>query len=198
MKKYLKMIPLIIYPYAYIIFLVLFNLAQIYGEDPIFYSPFMDYVYTGIILLFNLYVIFIAIFNSVITSKGRYSAHEAAKMNLIIKALQIPAYVFHFILGVLGAFASVWGIGFIIVAVCVDLLTIILTGINSIGCTRKLKKDGVITKGWAILAGIGSFIYCIDVVIAIVYVVLSSRGKYKAKLKLSSAETNQIPNATTN
>lgn len=178
MKKYLKTIPLIIYPYAYLIFLLVMWMMnscmqndEMFGES----NKSIWYITLGIIILYNLYVIFIAVYNAVVASKNGASAYQLAKMNLIVKGCQIPAYIFHFILGLLGFVMSVWGIGLIIFSVCIDLITIILTGINSIGCTVKMKKEGIITTTTAIFTGIGSFVYCIDIVVAIVYVMLSKK-----------------------
>ena len=92
-------------------------------------------------------------------------------MNLIIKGIQIPAYIMHFILGFLGLAMSVWGIGIVLWAILIDLLTILLTGISSIGCSIRMRKEGILSTAAAILMGIGCFVYCADVVIAIVYTV---------------------------
>ncbi len=117
------------------------------------------------------------IYNIVVTVKGKYTAYEAAKINLTVKAWQIPAYIFHFIMGAVGMVMSVWGIGFIMVAVIVDAVTIVLTGVNAIGCAVKLKKDGIIPMRTAIIYGIGSFIFCIDVFVALLYVGRSRKYK---------------------
>ena len=101
-------------------------------------------------------------------------------MNLIIKGIQIPAYIMHFILGFIGLAMSVWGIGFLLWAVLIDLLTILLTGISSIGCSIRMRKERLVSLPGAIFMGIGCFIYCVDVAIAIVYVV-KARKKSPAK-----------------
>ena len=108
------------------------------------------------------------------------TAGQAARMNLIIKGIQIPAYIMHFILGFIGLAMSVWGIGFLLWAVLIDLLTILLTGISSIGCSIRMRKERLVSLPGAIFMGIGCFIYCADVVIAIVYVV-KARKKSPAK-----------------
>ena len=86
---------------------------------------------------------------------------------MITKCVQIPAYIFHFIVGVFSLMLSIWGIGFLIFVIVVDLLTIILSGILAIGCVLKVKKQGVIQSGTAVLGIIGSFVYCVDVAVAI-------------------------------
>ena len=62
----------------------------------------------------------------------------------------------------------------------IDLLTILLTGISSIGCSVRMRKEGLVSLPGAIFMGVGCFIYCVDVVIAIVYVV-KARKKSPAK-----------------
>jgi len=166
--KYLKMIPVIIYPYIYVLILAIFLLfAGILPED------YTDVALIGLLIvavIYNLYSFIIVIVNAV----------QAARMNLIIKCVQIPAYIMHFILGFIGLAMSVWGIGFLLWAVLIDLLTILLTGISSIGCSVRMRKEGLVSLPGAIFMGVGCFIYCVDVVIAIVYVV-KARKKSPAK-----------------
>lgn len=177
MKKYLKLIPLILYPYAYLILLFsMFIFQKTFGNAAASENLFV--VLIGVFAIYHIYVLFIAIYNSVAMAKKRYSAHEAAKMNLAVKCWQIPAYIFHYLLGLLGLFMSIWGIGVILFVLVIDLLTIILTGIHSIGCTIRMKKDGILSPRLAFFTGVGSFIYCADIVIAIVYVSLCKRQKY--------------------
>ena len=93
----------------------------------------------------------------------------SAKQNLQIKCIQIPAYLINFALAILGVMMSVFGIGLILWAIVLDGVTIVLTGISALGCGRTLLRTGKITKGQAIWTMIGSFVYCVDVVIAIVW-----------------------------
>lgn len=180
MKKYLKMIPLMLYPYAYLIY-ILFIYFTIKSSRLMDAMEIIHFDFRITIVLFNLYVLFIAIFNAVITSKDESTSYEVAKMNLIIKGFQIPAYIFHFLISLVGLLMSVWGVGFIMIAIVVDLLSIILTGINSIGCTIKLKREGVINSKYAKIMGVGSFLYCVDLVIAIIYVVLCKKKSIELK-----------------
>lgn len=167
--KYLKMIPVIVYPYIYVLILAVFLLfLGILPED---YTDMAPIGLLIVAVIYNLYSFVIVIVNAVQAAKGKMTAKQAARMNLIIKGIQIPAYIMHFILGFIGLAMSVWGIGFLLWAVLIDLLTILLTGINSIGCSIRMRKEGLVSLPGAIFMGIGCFIYCVDVVIAIVYVV---------------------------
>ena len=176
--KYLKMIPVIIYPYIYVVilavFLVFLNVLP---------SDYNDATSLGLLIvavIYNLYSFVIVVVNAVQCAKGKMTARQSARMNLIIKGIQIPAYIMHFILGFIGLAMSVWGIGFLLWAVLIDLLTILLTGISSIGCSIRMRKERLVSLPGAIFMGIGCFIYCVDVAIAIVYVV-KARKKSPAK-----------------
>ena len=167
--KYLKMIPVILYPYIYIFILAVFR-----GFMDALPSDYNTFAVVGLLLvavIYNLYCFVIVIVNAVQGARGKMTAREAARMNLIIKAVQIPAYILHFIMGLIGMALSVWGIGIILWALLIDFLTILLTGISSIGCSIRMRKEGLLSSTAATLMGIGSFIYCADVVIAIVYMV---------------------------
>ena len=159
--KYLKMIPVIIYPYIYVLILAVFFLfVGVLPEDTTDISLLVLLI---IAVIYNLYSFVIVIVNAVQTARGKLTAGQAARMNLIIKGIQIPAYIMHFILGFIGLAMSVWGIGFLLWAVLIDLLTILLTGISSIGCSIRMRKERLVSLPGAIFMGIGCFIYCADV-----------------------------------
>lgn len=92
-----------------------------------------------------------------------------AKQNLTIKCVQIPAYVLNFAIAIIGVMMSVFGLPMIAWAIAIDFLSILLTGVSAIGCGRTLYKEGKIDRIAAIWTTVGSFVYCADVVIAIVW-----------------------------
>lgn len=170
MKKYLKILPLVLYPYAYLIFLYIIQLPD---------EPMSDTVVCLLIIVAVVYNIGILTlsFWSAIGGLKRYTHAEAAKMNLAVKCLQIPAYIFHFIIGVVGFVMSVWGIWATALAIIVDLVTIIFSGLFAVGVVRRLKKEEILSSKTAFLAGFGSFIYCIDLITAIVLTVICRKKR---------------------
>lgn len=166
MKKYIHLIPLIIYPYAYLIYLmVLFTVNDISS----IMSDFMTDTLIITVISFSLLTLMCAVLSIVYTLRGKYSACDAAKMNLIVKAIHIPAYIFHFIIFIYGVLIGIWGIAFVMIALIVDLLTISLTGINAISCAIGLKKQGLISSKKAIIGVWASFVFCLDFIVAIIY-----------------------------
>ena len=98
--KYLKMIPVILYPYIYVFILAGFlTFMSSLPED------YNDAAMLGLLIvavIYNLYSLVIVIVNAVQGARGKVTARQAARMNLIIKGIQIPAYIMHFILGFIG------------------------------------------------------------------------------------------------
>ncbi len=183
MKKHLKVLAVTLYPYIYLIFIVVFYFLFLgdMAETAVNEDGYEQYLNSERIVeafVTSVSVIFIAsnagaltaaIINTVSCAKGKYTALEAAKINMAVKGFQIPAYLFHFAMGFIGAAMSIWGIGFLMFAIVIDAFTIILSGINAIGCAVRFKRDGILDTTTAVLMAIGSFIYCVDVVLAVVY-----------------------------
>lgn len=170
MKKYLIRLPLMFYPYAYLIWLVFYFASAFIAGEHVDSEVIMD-VYGMIFILFQIIVLADVIYGAIETAKDGITAKQAARLNLVVKCVHIPAYIFHFFMGLLGICLSVWGIGFILVAFIVDAVTIFLSGIHAIGSVVKLYRERVLpAKKSAVLYGIGSFIYVLDVIIAFVLV----------------------------
>ncbi len=132
-----------------------------------------------IFYVYNACVVIIVIYNIIRTAGNKYTAYEVAKMNLTIKAWQIPAYVLHFLMFICGLLMGIWGIAVWMVALIVDVLTIGLSGANAIGCAIRMKRAGVINSVCAVLMAICSFIFCVDIIIAVVYVILGKKHNMK-------------------
>ena len=100
-------------------------------------------------------------------AKGKYKAVSLARMNMIIKLVHIPAYLLHFAIGIMGLLLGIFGFGFIFWAILIDLLTIGLSGMNGISACISARKEGLLSKGMTVLFAITNFIYCVDVLCAI-------------------------------
>lgn len=180
MKKYLKTLPLILFPYAYLIFLIcVYSIQTFVKEGQTIDADIIIKLGIVAIVLYNLWVLILSLW-SAIGGMKRYTPTEAAKMNLAVKCWHIPAYITHFLIGVLGVGSTLIsvnasGVGLITFAVVIDLVTIFLSGLHAAGCVWRLKKEGVLSSETALLAGIGSFIYCVDVIAAIALVQLCGK-----------------------
>lgn len=167
MKKYIKMLPVMLYPYAYIF--ILMGFIAYMNAHPGQEEAGIQGLYV-IAVVYNVYSLVIVVVNAVLTARNS-DALQGAAMNLIIKGVQIPAYLLHFGIGMFGSVLSIWGIGFVMWAIFIDMATILLTGISSIGCSISMYKEHLVSKRNAWLMGIGCFLFCIDIVIAVIYLV---------------------------
>ncbi|MBQ8568383.1 MAG: hypothetical protein IJ446_04110 [Oscillospiraceae bacterium] len=97
--------------------------------------------------------------------------YNAAKHNLLIKLLHIPAYIFY-----INSIADNISVSEtdenahiragLLFMVC--LLTGLISGIHSASSAASAGKKGVITKSDAVLTGICSFVPCLDVILSII------------------------------
>lgn len=164
MKKYIRLLPVMLFPYVFIFILFFAATAFSIGSDNIFRDLILMLAAAALVAA----PVVCSVWGAVYAARSDISTYTAAKLNLIVKAVQIPAYILNFLLGAAGTVMSVWGIGVIAYAVIADVLTIILTGIHAVGCVIKIGKEGSVKTGYAVLAGIGSFIFCIDMIAAVV------------------------------
>ena len=92
-------------------------------------------------------------------------AVSLAKVQMIMRFIQIPGYIAIFLLGVL-LFFTFFGAVFAMILAFIDVISIALTGIASISVYVHLLKNNLITKTEFIIFSVLSFIYVIDVVAA--------------------------------
>ena len=113
MRKYIKMLPVMLYPYAYIFILMGFiaYMNTHLGQE----EAGIQGLYV-IVVVYNVYSLVIVVINAVLTARNS-NALQSATMNLVIKGIQIPAYLFHFGMGMFGSVLSIWGIGFVMWAI---------------------------------------------------------------------------------
>ena len=162
------------------IFLVLLNFPS--DDNDVVIGNILEIgliVLSAFLIIYTLLCLVFAIVIAVFSTNNKITYFEACNMNILTKCLQIPSYIANFIVALVGVLMSIWGLGLIFYAVIVDFLTIVLSGIASIGCTYSLKKNGIITKKMAIICGIGSFIYVFDIIVSIYYLI--EKANYKLK-----------------
>lgn len=171
---------LILYPYYYMLVIAvqLILMANTEGFDG-------EAAFVGelIVFLVNPICLGVLVSDFVTNARGHVPPEKLAKLNMIIKLVHIPAYIIHFVLGALGTLASIWGIGFILWAVIIDLITIALTGTHMLSCVIGIIKQKAANTAISVAAAILSYIYCIDVVVAIAYYVYIRNLKPSPALK---------------
>ena len=176
---------LILYPYYYMSIiiaqlLIMGNTDNFSGED----------AFVGEIVMFLVNPICLGVLVSdfVTNAKGHVPPEKLAKLNMIIKLVHIPAYIIHFVLGMLGTLASIWGIGFVLWAIIIDLITIALSGTHMLSCVIGIIKQKGANTAISVVAAVLSYIYCIDVLVAILYYVYIRNRKPASELPPAEPE----------
>lgn len=182
---------LILYPYYYMSIiiaqlLIMGNTDSFSGED----------AFVGEIVMFlvNPICLGVLISDFVTNAKGHVPPEKLAKLNMIIKLVHIPAYIIHFVLGMLGTLASIWGIGFVLWAIIIDLITIALSGTHMLSCVIGIIKQKGANTAISVVAAVLSYIYCIDVLVAILYYVYIRNRKPASELPPAEPEESIVNN----
>ncbi len=157
-----KFIPLILFPY-----LAAFDINAIFESGYLSKLPKSASMALGILFIALNVVEFLFLANCIIwTGKKLFSEKDNSyllRRIINVKLIQIPAYIYIFIVGFL---LFTLPLGFIITIICfiADCWSIFFTGLLvSLSMGAKLRRKEISAK-FAILHGILSFIFCIDVI----------------------------------
>lgn len=107
---------------------------------------------------------------------GKWSAKELARTNMIVKLIQIPAYFIIFVMGLLCT-VMIFTIGISLVLMLLDAFCIGMTGLFACAAFHNLRKEQMISKEIQLLCSIASFVFCADVVTAIIGYRISASTK---------------------
>ena len=161
LKKYLPLFLVILFPYALLFAVVCMFTGFLMG------SVFDGFGFVP--TLFVLYVAALACSLVVFTTSlaRKRSALELLRMNMVIKIVHFPAYVAILILGL------VYSLNIVTLFISVFLLTyyiiaILLTGLIGLCGAIRGSSEGKTSKIYAVIHGILQFIYCLDIVSAII------------------------------
>lgn len=162
MKKYLLRILIIAFPYFFLLDMAV-GILMSYAEklEMISMCKIVFMVYFIIMLLTDIYSAYIQIIK-------KETAVDSVKINLALKVLQMPAILVYVAMLVFGLIIGVWGIGFIVVAISGIMMSVIISGISSIGTIINIKSTAKysISKAWCFI--VLSFIPIVDLIIAII------------------------------
>lgn len=124
------------------------------------------FVPLGFILLLGIIVYTLDILFLLMARNGRWSSQELTKSNMMVKLVQIPAYLFIFIVGLLCS-VMIFTIGVSFALFILDMLSIGMTGLFASASFYALRKEQKISGKMQALYSLASFLFCVDIVIAI-------------------------------
>jgi hypothetical protein len=108
---------------------------------------------------------------------GRYTVLDAAKINLAVRLVLVPIYIAVFIICILFSVTGPFAIGIWFLAFLVDACILVTTNFMSIPCCVALRRRKAFNTGVSVLLFLCQFIFCIDVVVAIIYLVIAKSAE---------------------
>lgn len=180
MKKYWALILTVLFPYVIVLGVLLWMLVgMLFGEN---FESFIENIIGGNDNYVNglLVIMALAVPATLITSAialiKKWSGRELAKVNMIIKLVQIPFYTGVFLFGVamvianpilaIPAVGMLWGY---------DAAAICLSGIVGVTATVRCRKENKIDRLLAVFMAVGQFLFVIDIICAIVLFVTARK-----------------------
>ena len=170
-KLFLLSIPTLLSPY-----LAIFTLAAVFLSTKVkLFEAIMESIFQndGLLLIAALVIYFLLTFALCVatffisTFKFR-DAISMAKTAMLIKLIQIPAYIMIFVLGVAMTIA-ILTIPFTIALFWIDCLCLFLTGLPVLSSIICALRQGTIKFRDVIWVIILQFVFCADVVASIIY-----------------------------
>ena len=190
MKKNLLLIPTLLFPYV-IVFLTFCIFTGFLMEE------IFDGFFLNILLFLGEYVIVAFIGNIIyiiMTSHKKINPKSLLKTNMIIKLVQIPAYIIIFFLGLI-CMLTIFTIPITVAYILFDFISISLTGLlGTNGLSRIKDENGKVTI-ITLLKIFSQYIFCVDVVVA-VFAYISIRNKSintEQNIKYEFDKRNFIP-----
>lgn len=154
-------------------------------------SPLMDSVFGGnafhLIGAFLAYLIVafgLTVLALILALVQKWDSTSMAKTVMIIKLIQIPAYIVIFVLGVI-CFVTIFTLAFSFFFILFDLAVIAMSGMLQTAAVIAAKRKGQLSGFQVPLFILLSYIYCADVVAAVMlYVMLKKHGTASIPAKL--------------
>lgn len=125
------------------------------------------YIPLTIVIVFGMILYILNIIFLIKAKNGKWSAQELARTNLLVKLIQIPAFLFIFLVGLLCTIL-IFTIGISLVLGLLDVICIGLTGIFATATFHRLRKEQQISTKMQIMYSIASFLFCVDVITAMI------------------------------
>ena len=170
-KLFVLSIPTLLSPY-----IAIFTLAVVFLSTKVkLFEAIMESIFqnNGLLLIaaliiYLLLTIALGIACFFISTFKFRDALSTAKTAMLIKLIQIPAYIMIFVLGVAMTIA-IWTIPFTIALFWIDCLCLFLTGLPVLSSIICALRQGTIKFREVIWVIILHFVFCADVVAAIIY-----------------------------
>ncbi|WP_310602190.1 hypothetical protein [Anaerosporobacter sp.] len=163
MKKRLPLILVTLYPY-----LIILSFLGLFEKSVSFIFPVLVVLYF-VVLICSIGTLYTAIVN-------KRDEQELLRMNMIMKVVQIPSYILIFICALI-CLSTIFTFALSFFLLFLDCFTIFLTGLVGVAAIIRACEEGKLTRRSAVIHGLLQFVFCIDVISAIIVYVKAKRHK---------------------
>ncbi len=159
-----KFLGIIVMLFPYTIAFAIYCLFNGFLIDTLFDSN--AYLLLFALLVFWLIAFICAIIIYFSSLRSKYDFEESCRLNMLIKIIPIPAYLFIFGFGII-FMATIFTFGISVILWVLDMMAIILSGIIGLATIAHGKKSNALSSKQALLHRILQFIFVADVFSAI-------------------------------
>ncbi len=150
MKKYILVVFIMLFPYFSLI--LMFN------------GVVFDNIHECIVIIFALIASIVYLICAI---RNKWQAKSLALANMIVKLVHIPAYILTFLIGSSGLI-FIKLIAITLLMFLFDCITISLSGIIALSAGVRARTENKISTVYMVIFCISSFVFCIDVISAVV------------------------------
>lgn len=185
-KKIWLMIPAALNPYLFILSIAgMLSSANVkFITESQFLASFGIFIWYGFFIILGLISIALTALCFVLSLTKKWDPLFLSKCAMIIKLIQIPAYIVIFVFGVLFA-TTIWLYVVSVIAMIVDYITLLMSSSLNIAAIINLIREKKLSFKKSILVIISQFIFCVDVVMAIVLYKKLKRSQAKNDLEIT-------------
>lgn len=172
MKKYIPSILAAIFPYS-----VLFALYCMFSGF-LMHSVFQSngFLLLLAVLLFWVVSLGCAVATCVMSLARKWDSYELARANMILKLIPVPAYILIFLIGC-AFLITIFTFAISIILMLLDGMAIVLSGLIGVAAVKRNHSDKILSTKEMVVHGILQFVFCADVVSAIVVFCKARRAK---------------------
>lgn len=185
-RKCWWLLPITVFPYA-----ILFSLATLFlaNRVELFTWIMVLFINDNIFFLFAVCVLFLGVLSGVLSIvyfvsalRKKWDALFLAKTAMVIKLVQVPAYILIYVLCAALFVSVLFPVSFLLLLL--DCYTLYLTGTISVAAGINAGREGLINRKQCIWFIILQFIFCADVFATIFF--------YKKLLKAKTIDKDSV------
>lgn len=128
------------------------------------------------VLLFWVVSLGCAVATCVMSLARKWDSYELARANMILKLIPVPAYILIFLIGC-AFLITIFTFAISVILMLLDGMAIVLSGLIGVAAVKRNHSDKILSTKEMVVHGILQFVFCADVVSAIVVFYKARRAK---------------------